>query len=295
MLIFVDFKQLPPATGRPPFIAGDGTIVKRFAFRVLRQNRRVAPADDGDGAKQAELDEFHLVLDDVAHGRASARVRSFLTEAYVRGANQALSSASKVSLDGPTAVFSKRAYRNAWKRRVLKRIVARVGRRLKVKARYKARHSRAGWYKSKQNIAKINRKIRSQCLPNLVLAGQWAKDPPWPGEEKPHLMRVMLVANIDPANRFANGATGRLLSWEPYAIHGRRPIPASDDRVCARFCHEAAVSQRVRLPNVDWVDVTPRMESAPHEATMVQLPVGPAYALVLHKLQSLTMLAIVLG
>ena len=89
-------------------------------------------------------------------------------------------------------------------------------------------------------------------------------------------MRVMPVANIDPGNRFANGATGRLLSWEPYASHGRKPIPASDDRVCARFCHEGSVAQRVRLPNVDWVDVTPRMESAPHEATMVQLPIGPA-------------------
>ena len=164
-----------------------------------------------------------------------------------------------------------------------------------MKARYKARHSRAEWYKSKQNIAKINRKVRSQSLPNLVLAGQWAKDPPWPGEEKPHLMRVMLVANIDPANRFANGATGRLLSWEPYTSHGRRPIPANDDRVCARFCHAASVPQRVRLPNVDRVDVTPRMKSAPHEATMVQLPIGPAYGLVLHKVQSLTMADKVLG
>ena len=36
MIIFVDFKQLPPATGRPPFIAGDPEILRRFAFRVLR-------------------------------------------------------------------------------------------------------------------------------------------------------------------------------------------------------------------------------------------------------------------
>ena len=41
--------------------------------------------------------------------------------------------------------------------------------------------------------------------------------------------------------------------------------------------------------------VSARMESAPHEATMVQLPLGPAYALVLHKVQSLTMLGLVLG
>ena len=109
------------------------------------------------------------------------------------------------------------------------------------------------------------------------------------------MMRVMLVANVDPAKRFANGATGRLLSWEPAAGRGRKAIPANDDRICARFCHESSVQQRVRLPGVDWVDVTARMESAPHEATMVQLPVGPAYGLVLHKVQSLTMPEEVLG
>ena len=75
----------------------------------------------------------------------------------------------------------------------------------------------------------------------------------------------------------------------------RKAIPANDDRICARFCHEASAQQRVRLPGVDWVDVTARMESAPHEATMVQLPVTPAYALVLHKVQSLTMPEKVLG
>ena len=69
------------------------------------------------------------------------------------------------------------------------------------------------------------------------------------------MMRVMLVANVDPENRFANGATGRLLSWEPATTGGRRPIPAKDERLCARFCHESSAEQRVRLPHVDWVDV----------------------------------------
>ena len=108
-------------------------------------------------------------------------------------------------------------------------------------------------------------------------------------------MRVMLLANIHPPARFANGATGRLLSWEPAAGRARKPVPANDDRVCARFCHESSVGHRVRLPGVDWIDVTPRQESAPHEATRVQRPLGPAYALVLHKVQSLTMPGQVLG
>ena len=138
MCIRDSFKQLPPATGRPPFIAGDPEILRHFEFRVLRQNRRVAPAEEGDGAKQAELDEFHKILDDIAHGRASDRVRKFLVEAYVRGAAKDVASAQRVTLDGPTAVLSKRAYRNRWNRRVLKRIAARGGRRLKVKAKFKA-------------------------------------------------------------------------------------------------------------------------------------------------------------
>ena len=141
---------------------------------------------------------------------------------------------------------------------------------------FKGRGSTRAWYKSAQNVAKITRRVRSQCLTNLVLAGQWPKDPPWPGEERPHLMRVMLVANTDPANRFANGATGRLLSWEPPGSRGHKAVPANDEHVAAKLCHEAAAAKRVRLPRTDWVDVVPRMESAPKAATMVQLPVVPA-------------------
>ena len=44
----------------------------------------MAPVEEGDDAKQAELDEFHEGLDDVAHGRGSHRVRKLPVEAYVR-------------------------------------------------------------------------------------------------------------------------------------------------------------------------------------------------------------------
>ena len=37
MLLFGDFKQLPPATGKAPFIVMP--LVHTFQFRVLRQNR----------------------------------------------------------------------------------------------------------------------------------------------------------------------------------------------------------------------------------------------------------------
>ena len=58
--------------------------MRQSEFRVLRQNRPAAPAEEGDDAKQAELDEFHEGLDDVAHGRGSHRVRKLPVEAYVR-------------------------------------------------------------------------------------------------------------------------------------------------------------------------------------------------------------------
>ena len=44
----------------------------------------MAPVKEGDGAKRAELDEFHEGLEDVAHGRGSHRVRKLPLESYVR-------------------------------------------------------------------------------------------------------------------------------------------------------------------------------------------------------------------
>ena len=131
---------------------------------------------------------------------------------------------------------------------------------LKVKASFKARGSRGHWFSS-SGAGKIQRRVRSQCLPNLMPAGQWPKDPPWHGEERPHLMRAMLVANAHVPERFANGATGRLPHWEPVGGHSRKPDKAKDDRVCARFCHESAMSQRVRMPGVDFLDVIPTKSS----------------------------------
>ena len=105
----------------------------------------------------------------------------------------------------------------------------------------------------------------------------------------------MLVANLETTARFANGAQGRILAWEPAGGRGRKWLPAHDDRVCARFCHEGSLEQRVRAPGIDYLDVQARWESAPHESVMIQLPLVPAYALSIHKVQSLTMRNAVLG
>ena len=76
MILFGDFKQLPPATSKPPFIAIPN-VHRGFDYRVLRQNRRVV----ADEARKHEIEAFHGVLFDVAHGISSGRVRDFIVQA----------------------------------------------------------------------------------------------------------------------------------------------------------------------------------------------------------------------
>ena len=81
VLLFGDFKQLPPATSKPPFIMLE-SVYETFDFRVLRENRRVSV----DAARSNESEDFHAVLSDVALGHDTDRVKKFVIEAYVRGA-----------------------------------------------------------------------------------------------------------------------------------------------------------------------------------------------------------------
>ena len=76
MILFGDFKQLPPATSKPPFIAIPD-VHCGFDYRVLRQNRRVV----ADETRKDEIEAFHGVLYDVAHGISSHRVRDFIVQA----------------------------------------------------------------------------------------------------------------------------------------------------------------------------------------------------------------------
>ena len=77
MILFGDFKQLPPATSKPPFIAIP-EVHRGFDYRVLRQNRRVV----ADEARKHDIEAFHGVLFDVAHGISSERVKDFIVQAY---------------------------------------------------------------------------------------------------------------------------------------------------------------------------------------------------------------------
>ena len=60
ILLFGDFKQLPPATSRAPFIVHP-RVTGDFQFRCLRENRRVVQ----DDSRRDELDMFHKVLNDI--------------------------------------------------------------------------------------------------------------------------------------------------------------------------------------------------------------------------------------
>jgi len=114
IILFGDFKQLPPATSKPAFIVNQ-RVIQEFDFRCLHQNRRVVE----DASRKDELETFHTVLNDIAHGRASNDVWKFTVQAYVRGARI---SAETVEFEGSTAVFTKRRYRDRFNRTITRRV-----------------------------------------------------------------------------------------------------------------------------------------------------------------------------
>ena len=102
VILFGDFKQLPPATSLPPFIVNPD-VYGTFDFRVLQQNRRIVA---GTEDRAGELHNFHQVLNDISWGIDSDAVRDFIIACYVRGA--ACGEAGKCDYDGSTAIFTKR-------------------------------------------------------------------------------------------------------------------------------------------------------------------------------------------
>ena len=115
IILFGDFKPLPPATDAAPSIVLP-EVYDNFEFRVLRQNKRIA----FDSERAAELHAFNGVLYDISWGLATNRVREFVVEAYVRGARAG--SAAKVDFEGNTVVFTKRRYRDKWNRTRVPRV-----------------------------------------------------------------------------------------------------------------------------------------------------------------------------
>ena len=301
ILMCCDYKQLPPATGNPPFIATDPEFIHRFEFRVLRQNRRLSPAHDVES--QASLDEFHGVLEDVAHGKACSIVRKYIVDAYVRGAERP--TASHLWKDEGTACFTKRKYRDRWNKKVQDKVARKYKRSLRVAAVFSAANNPERVLGGRA-VKSIRRVVRNQCPLMLHLAGQWHSDDPAPMEDKPFLMRAMLVANIDVENRFANGTQGRIVQWSPEVVQSedkddKAPtVNATDAEVMVRFVHEHALrdSRRNWVSGIDFIDIMPRSEEVPKakgKPRMTQLQVIAANALTIHKIQALTILHNVFG
>ena len=202
VLLFGDFKQLPPATSKPPFIVTPA-VTGRFAFRVLRENRRVCQ----DAARVQELENFHQVLTDISWGRVTARAQEFIVRAYVSGAETGC--AEKVGFDGSTSVFTKRRYRDKWNRTVVRRVAKGHNHTLKVKGKCRPKGAR-GQYYAESKVQYMRKRAKTQALFNLLLAGDFhatseTKDLPM----RPHMMRVMLVSNLAVDQRFANGTQDR--------------------------------------------------------------------------------------
>ena len=169
LFLACDFKQLPPATSRPPFIAADCEVCMNFDFRVLRQNRRLTRSTDP--TKQLELENFHTTLEDIATGRASPAVRKFFVEAYVRGAR---ANQHSVGFEESTACFPTRRTRDRWNRKILERSAKEHKRTLRVKGVFAVKGTEAQWIRD-QAATEIRRSLRSQCLPTAGKSPDWAQ------------------------------------------------------------------------------------------------------------------------
>ena len=112
------------------------SVHNTFDFRVLRENRRVVQ----DEARRDEIERFHEVLTDISLCQATEAVRKFFIDAYVRGAE--IGSAETSPVEGNTAVFTKRRYRDGWNRTVIRRVAKVHNQSLKIKAKVRAKGTR---------------------------------------------------------------------------------------------------------------------------------------------------------
>ena len=155
-----DFKQLPPATSRAPFIVHP-RVTAEFEFRCLRENRRVV----SDESRRDELDQFHKVLTDISLGQDSNDVRTFVIDAYIRGFK--VGCAENVNFEGSTAVFTRRRYRDKWNRTVVRRVAKKHNHSIKIKGKVRARGVRSQQWYSEQKVQYLRKKCRAQNLWSL--------------------------------------------------------------------------------------------------------------------------------
>ncbi len=140
VILFGDFKQLPPATSKAPFCVLP-FVQRLFDFRVLRENRRVID----DPNRKDITEEFHQVLADVSFGRCTDIVKNFIVRSYVRGARN--NTAETCPLEKVTSVFTKRRYRDSWNRSLMRKIAKSHNHSMKVRGMVRAKGQRgSNWH-----------------------------------------------------------------------------------------------------------------------------------------------------
>ena len=261
---------------------------------MLRENKRVRVGE----ARSEESEEFHLALGDIAWGRTTERVKSLVVEAYVRGARKG-GCAEEAEFEDNTSVFTKRRYRDKWNRVLVRRLAKTRKHTIKVKARVRSRGARGNAWFSDTRTELVRRTSRTQALWNLHLAGDWHPQFENAGPvPRPHMMRAMLVANLDVEQRFANGTQGRLMQWSPERSQRGKALYSSHPELSVRFVKESSLRKREMFPDIDHMDVPVRQETLSSilgQPALLQLPVVPSYALTVHKTQALSIRHIVRG
>ena len=180
-------------------------------------------------------------------------MRDFIIQAFVKGAR--CGNAHHCELEGSTAVFSKRRFRDRWNRTLVRQLARTRNHNVRVKARVRARGVTGHQYFNERRTELCRAKARTQQVWSLQLAGDW-----FPAYEtkvpalRPHYMRVMLTANLAVQDRMANGTVVTNVSV-------RSMVQLSSDLSCSqcllyvRQVHKAAyysgsqiVMQRIRKP-----------------------------------------------
>ena len=205
------------------------------------------------------------------------------------------------TLRGAPACSPSGDLRDRWNRAVLRRLAKAQPHSTKIKGRVRPQGARGQEWFSERRAQHAQSRSRTQALWNLHLAGSW--HPKWETARvpaaRPHLMRAMLVANLDVEHRFANGTQGRCLEWNPAQVSGKRKaLPASHPELYVRFAKEASLRKSEMFSGFDYIDIAPRPETltcVPGRPVLLQVPVQPCYALSIHKVQALSMKNIVRG
>ena len=236
-----------------------------------------------DASRAEELEDFHGVLNDIAWGRETDRVKKFIVDAYVRGAS--VGCAERSELEGSTAVFCKRRYRDRWNRTSVRKVAKIFNHSLKIKGRVRGRGARGKDWFSERRAEMARKRSRTQAPWLLHLAGDWhpaSEQAAAPRRAKSHLMRAMLVSNLALDQRFCNGCQGRILHWHPKKAQKGKAISASHPELLVRFAKETSMKKAEMFPEVDFMDVTARQETlanVPGLPVLVQVSLVPSYAL----------------